>query len=116
MLLKSSVLSGLVSLVCIGTLLAAEKAGSEGIDPAELSTKAWVALKAGDHEQVSELTTQCFKEFGDEAVRQQRGSGEELLKKNASSFHQNSTQWEHAFLFWLNHYHSRETPRRVRPY
>ena len=40
MLLKSSVLSGLVSLVCIGTLLAAEKAGSEGIDPAELSTKA----------------------------------------------------------------------------
>ena len=35
---------------------------------------------------MSELTTQCFKEFGDEAVRQQRGSGEELLTKNASSF------------------------------
>ena len=86
MLLKSFILSGLVSLVFIGSLQAAEKVSSEGTDPTELSTKAWVALKAGEHEQVSELTTQCFKEFGDEAVRQQKESGEEISKENASSF------------------------------
>ncbi len=54
MLPKSFILSGLVSLMCIGSLQAAEKVSSEGTDPTELSTKAWVALKAGEHEQVSE--------------------------------------------------------------
>ncbi len=86
MLLKSFFLSGLVSLVCIGSLQAVEKVGSEGTEPAELSAKAWGALRAGDHEQVSEITTQCFKKFGKEAVRQQKESGKEISKENASSF------------------------------
>ena len=86
MLLKNIFLSGLVSLVCIGSFQAAENVKSTGTDPTELATKAWVALKAGDHELVSELTTQCFKEFGDEAVRQQKESGEEISKENAFSF------------------------------
>jgi len=86
MLLKSLILSGLVSLMCIGSWQAAEKVSSEGTGPAELSTKAWVALKAGDHEQVSEITTQCFKEFGDKAEKQQKESGKEISKENASSF------------------------------
>ena len=55
-------------------------------DPQELATKAWLALKAGDHEQVSEITTQCFEEFGNEAVKQQKESGEEISKDNAHSF------------------------------
>ena len=72
--------------MCVGSLQAAEKVSSEGTDPTEFSTKAWVALKAGEHEQVSELTTKCFKEFGDEAVKQQKESGGEIFKENASSF------------------------------
>lgn len=86
MVLKNLILSGLVSVVCIGLLQAAEDVDIAATDPTELATKAWVALKAGDHELVSELTTQCFEEFGDDAVRQQKESGEEISKENASSF------------------------------
>jgi hypothetical protein len=45
--LKNMILSGLVSLVCIGSLRATEGVDSTGTDPTELATKAWVALKAG---------------------------------------------------------------------
>ena len=86
MVLKNMILSGLVLVVCMGSLRAAEGVDSAGTDPTELVTKAWVALKAGDHMLVSKLTTQCFEEFGDDAVRQQKESGEEISKENASSF------------------------------
>jgi hypothetical protein len=73
-------------MACVGLLQAADDASITKTDPTELATNAWVALKAGDHEQVSELTTQCFEEFGDEAVKQQKESGEEISKDNAHSF------------------------------
>ena len=86
MVLKNLILSGLVSVVCIGLLQTAKGGDGARPSPTDLATKAWVALKAEDHELVSKLTTQCFEEFGDEAVRQQKESGEEISKENASSF------------------------------
>ena len=66
MIHRNVVLSGLFAMFCVGVLQAADDASITKTDPTELATKAWVALKAGDHEQVSELTTQCFEEFGDD--------------------------------------------------
>ena len=86
MIHRNVVLSGLFAMACVGVLQAADDASITKTDPTELATKAWVALKAGDHEQVSELTTQCFEKFGDDAVKQQKESGEEISKDNAHSF------------------------------
>ena len=83
---KNFILSGLLAMACVSVLQAADDASIAETDPTELTTQAWVALKAGDHEQVSELTTQCFEEFGDEAIKQQKESGEEISKDNAASF------------------------------
>ncbi|MFL2862034.1 MAG: tetratricopeptide repeat protein [Pirellulales bacterium] len=87
MIHRNVVLSGLLAMACVGVLQAADDAQPYRRQiRQELATKAWVALKAGDHEQVSELTTQCFEEFGNEAVKQQKESGEEISKDNAHSF------------------------------
>ena len=86
MIYKSFVLSGLFTLGFVGVLLASDNAEIVGTDSTELATKAWAALQSSDHENVSELTEQCFKEFGDEAMKQQEPSGEEITNDNASSF------------------------------
>ena len=86
MIYKSFVLSGLFTLGFVGVLLASDNAEIVGTDSTELATKAWAALQSSDHKKVQKLTMQCFKEFGDEAMKQQKVSGEEITNDNASSF------------------------------
>ena len=73
-------------IACLLACLFLGHARGEESEPAELSTKAWVALKAGDYKEVSVLTEQCFKEFGDEAEKQQGENKEQITKDNASAF------------------------------
>ncbi len=86
MAFKTFVLSGLFTLGCTGLLQASDDAKIVGTDSTDLATKAWAALQSNDHEKVSEIAAQCFKEFGDEAMKQQKESGEEITNDNASSF------------------------------
>jgi len=83
---KTFVLSGLFMLGCAGVLQASDDAKIDRTDSTELATKAWAALQSSDHEKVAELTSLCFKEFGDEAMKQQKASGEKITNDNASSF------------------------------
>lgn len=73
-------------LACLLAFIFSGYVQGEELEPAELSTKAWVALKAGDYKEVSVLTDQCFKEFGEEAEKQQSENGEQITQDNASSF------------------------------
>ena len=74
-----------ILLVSLGVSQAAGNADGEGARPAGVATKAWGALKAGDHKSVYKLTTQCFKDFGDEAVAQQKELGEKITVDDPSS-------------------------------
>ena len=74
------------AVACLLACLFLGHAQGEEVEPAELSTKAWVALKAGNHKEVSVLTEQCFKEFGEEADRQQSENKEQITKDNTSDF------------------------------
>ena len=82
---KRRVLS-ISAVACLLACLFLGHAQGEEVEPAELSTKAWVALKAGNHKEVSVLTEQCFKEFGEEADRQQSENKEQITKDNTSDF------------------------------
>ena len=82
---KRRVLS-ISAVACLLACLFLGHAQGEEVEPAELSTKAWVALKAGNHKEVSVLTEQCFKEFGEEAEKQQSENKEQITKDNASDF------------------------------
>lgn len=86
MVCRNIVLSCLVALGCAGVLQASDNAEIVETGSTDLATKAWAALQSSDHEKVSELTSQCFKEFGDEAMKQQKASGEGITNVNASSF------------------------------
>jgi len=86
MAFKTFVLSGLFTLGCTGLLQASDNAEIVGTDSTELATRAWAALQSSDHEKVAEITAQCFKECGEEAMKQQKESGEEITNDNASSF------------------------------
>jgi 4-diphosphocytidyl-2C-methyl-D-erythritol kinase len=74
------------AVACLLACLFLGPAQGEELEPTELSTKAWVALKAGNHKEVSVLTEQCFKEFGEEAEKQQSENKEQITKDNASDF------------------------------
>jgi hypothetical protein len=82
---KRRVLS-ISAVACLLACFFLGHAQGEEVEPAELSTKAWVALKAGNHKEVSVLTEQCFKEFGEEADRQQSENKEQITKDNTSDF------------------------------
>ena len=86
MIFKPFFLSGLFMLGCAGVLHASDDTKIDRTDSTELATKAWAALQSSDHKKVQKLTIQCFKEFGDEAMKQQKVSGEEITNDNASSF------------------------------
>ena len=77
MIFKPFFLSGLFMLGCAGVLHASDDTKIDRTDSTELATKAWAALQSSDHKKVQKLTMQCFKEFGDEAMKQQKASGEE---------------------------------------
>lgn len=83
---KPFYLSGLFMLGCAGVLHASDDTKIDRTDSTELATKAWAALQSSDHRKVQKLTIHCFKEFGDEAMKQQKASGEEITNDNASSF------------------------------
>ena len=82
---KRRVLS-ISAVACLLACLFTGYAQGEELEPSALSTNAWVALKAGDYKEVSVLTDQCFKEFGEEAEKQQSENGEQITQDNASSF------------------------------
>ena len=81
-------------MACVGVLQAADDADLTETDPQELATKAWLALKAGDHEQVSEITTQCFEEFGNEAVKTAEGIRRRNLKRQRAFVSRAEQCWD----------------------
>ena len=73
-------------IVCLSLGFCVGAAQSEELSSTEVTAKAWLALKAGDYKEVSVLTEQCFKEFGEEAEKQQSENRGQITQDNAASF------------------------------
>ena len=73
-------------IVCLPLGFCVGAAQSEELSSTEVTAKAWLALKAGDYKEVSVLTEQCFKEFGEEAEKQQSENRGQITQDNAASF------------------------------
>ena len=86
MVVKKRRVLSISAVACLLACFFSGYAQGEELEPSALSTKAWVALKAGDYKEVSVLTDQCFKEFSEEAEKQQSENGEQITQDNASSF------------------------------